>query len=789
MDEMMDTSETNRADLQMGDQPAQTPQVNPDDPVQLQNLVPIYEANDEQSAWLTKFCTTLCKQIEGDDEGRQPWIDRRANQIKLYAGAIAPLKYPAEGMKAPHDAVLCRVILQSWTRGWDSICPAKGPLIQVHSNGHEDEDIASRREEYMNWQLRHRVPNWIQGHAESFLQFLLSGSVFREHYWDPVRKTTCFDHLTADDVIVPYTSKDLDPLMRDVPRITRVLHMFRWTLEKWQDQGSFVNVDKLYEKGGDSTQRPEKSSIQEVAEEIDGVKRPESISITDDKDIAQRDVFRCHTWAKLPDQERMKPVTVVMDRSRKIPLSLTIREDDDPFDRMRFDAETKQYQITSQNMVNQFKQQVQQHQQTGGMDPMTGQPLPPPQQPQLPQQPEPCRQEPVYNMLHYRLFPNPQGFYGIGIGYLLENANELINELEAEYLLAAKLANMQQGLLPEGASTGPRGEIRAEMGKFIKTALEPEQMAGIKVFQFPGPSEGMWKFIQKHKEDSYALIADADTLSGEAGPTNETKAAAQQRNFNATQLVSVVVRRYTDPMSLEPKMLAKDNGLFMDDTEFYRVTEPNHEARQGEQPRQKKEAYRTDYLDEFDLTFTADQRLQTQPERIQTATNLINQLMNSPYAKDPQMGPILFSMGFAQLFRALDLPEFVKALGPTPPPPQPPAPPTPMDQIDENAGFFNGKDHPVLPDDDDEDHLVKMDDLKKSDHYTQMPATGKQLFDRHEAAHTAQHYQKLAKGQPTNGAAQPGGAPGMAGGPPHPGGPGPAPVGPRPPAQPPAQPV
>ena len=752
--------------------PPQQPQDLPSEAV---NLVPQYAADPKTKEWLEEQGKKLCKRVKHDDESRADWKKQRADEVKLFAGLVETMGARAGGGNAPHDPVLTRVLLQLWSRGWDQICPAKGTLMQVQPNasGFEAEKKADRREKYMNWQLRHKVPNWITGHGESYLMFLIAGSCFREKSWNPTTKTTEFEPLTADDVIVSWTRKDIDPLMKRVPRVTRVLRLHRWEIDELVDSGTFASdyADLMFADDAPSALGAEEPSvIMDANERIEGVEMPSStLAEGEDKDLKPRDIYRCQTWLKLPDQKRMKPVMFTVDRKTGYPLSLTIREAEDPFDRMRFESQKQEWMLTSQNMAAQYQQQLQQHQMLAAQ----GVPAQPPMQPQPPAQPSPPRKMVVHSFIHYRLFPNPAGFYGIGVGYLLKNANLLINKLEAEYLTSARLQNSNMSWLP--INTLPPGPKEVEIGKNIQTNLEPEQMVGIRPIVFQPPADGLWKFIDKVRSNVSTLVADADTMSGEAGPTNETKAAAQQRMFNATALVSVIVRLYMEPLKEEVKLLAHDNRNFMDDKEFYWVTSATHQKDSGPQASTQEEIYRSDFQDEFDFTFTADQRLQTQPDRVQTISNVITQLLQIPFAQDPARGAPLFYMALLKMARALDMPEFEEALGPPPPPyqpPQPPPPPQPMDQIDETAGMFVGQDHPVLPDDPHGDHLMKMGEFKASDFYPQMPATGKQLFDRHEAAHLGALYQKEHKfttGGQNGGQPGAGMAPGVGPGPGNPG--------------------
>lgn len=749
----------------------------------LENLVPQLMATDDGAAWLKKRAATTVRLVRSDIESKKDWMDMREQQIKLFAGLIPRMGYPAQGARAPHDPIIARTILQMWTRGREQLIPAKGNIIQATPVGNEDEQLAQDREQHMNWQFRHQIPNYTAGVGESYLQYLMSGSAFREYYWDSTLKCLRFDSLTADDITVSYAIKEIDPLMRRVPRVTRHLRLYKWEIEKYEAAGEFPagTTEKLYAKGS-STAKAEESNLEKQAQDIDGV-RPASTSVSlndDGDDSALRVIHRVYMWMKLKDSDVTQAVTFLVDDATNTPISLKVREEEDPVDKARFDAEQKIFDLEVANSKAQYQAQLSAwsapDQMTGLAPQAMGAPMP--VAPVMPEPPRPVTMVPSFNVIHYRLFPNPNGFYGIGVAYLLTNSNEMVNALEGEYLNAARFANLQQGFLPRGA-VPKGGEIRAEMGKFIQTDLEPQEMAGIRIFQFPPPSEGLRKVIDGMKDDAYSLVADVDTLTGQAGPTNETKAAAEQRMANATALMTAVAALWLETFALEPKALAKYNGKYMADNEPYWITAPDKTkpAIPGQpQPdvRIPKTASREMYADEFDVTFTADQRLQTQPERVSAATSLIGSLNNSPYASDPVYGPPQFYAAFLRLYKALDMPDMEKALGAPPQPgqpPQPPPPPTPMSQVQEDQMFMNEQDHPVLPDDNHEEHLMIIDDFRNSAFFAGMSSTGKQILDRHQRAHEAALYGQAAQGD-HNGNAQrmengpSAGPPGVPGGPP-----------------------
>src|SRR6185312_15136159 len=76
-------------------------------PQEAYNLVPMIMAMKTTpdgisgQEWLDKQARMIIDTTKEDEDGRQVFMDRRENQLKLYAGILKPLEYPSEGAKAP----------------------------------------------------------------------------------------------------------------------------------------------------------------------------------------------------------------------------------------------------------------------------------------------------------------------------------------------------------------------------------------------------------------------------------------------------------------------------------------------------------------------------------------------------------------------------------------------------------------------------------------------------------------------------------------------------------------
>jgi len=714
--------------------------VNLDDvPTEAVNLVTEFAKDKKKTEWLEESSKKAKGQIVKDNKSRSDWVRQRADEIRVFAGLMKD-KSTTTGGNQPRDPLLCRLVLQILARVWDQICPAKGAIIQVHETSERFKDLARRRERWMNYKVRKRIPGWVMGMYQTLVQVFISGSVFREVFYDPTIRSTRAEVVGAEDVIVHFSRTDVEPLMPRVPRVTRILHLYRWEVEELADAGVFDKkyVERVYKSPARGAAEDEGNAIEEVGREIDSVKKPERSS-GEDADMDQRDFYRCHTWMRLPDEERMTPVILTLDAKSGLPVALTVRETDDPVEMARYERQAKVAKGQAELLAQKYESDMKNWLMLGQSGAPAGQQ---PTKPVMPPEPRKPKKKIVYQMVHYRLFPNPAGFYGIGIGFLVVNTNKMVNKLQGEYLTSARLHNSSQGILPKGTA-GKRGEFSVEPGKWHESELDGEEMKNVVQIKFDPPSEGLFKFIREMKQDANTLIADVDTMSGEAGPTNETAKAASDRMFNATALLGNIGRIMTEALAEEVKIYNYHDRLFLDDVEefFSTVTEGVPPDQAGPQ-----KTGREDFQDEFAFTFTADQRLQSQPERLQILGSLLDRLVQIPFLQQDQpRAAQLYYAALKDMFKTLDKPEFEAALGQPPAAPAPPKPPTPMSQLDENFGFFQDKDHDVFPTDNHLEHLKALDDLEASEYFKDLSSTGKQLFDRHRRTHIGMFYKQQAQ--------------------------------------------
>lgn len=366
-----------------------------------------------------------------------------------------------------------------------------------------------------------------------------------------------------------------------------------------------------------------------------------------------------------------------------------------------------------------------------GMNPM--QP-PAPEPPPPPADPTPPRMVAINFFTHFICIPNPEGIYGFGIGYLLEGHNMVADTIASQIVDAGTLANTKTFFYSRQCRM-KRGDLRIKPGEGVEVDVAPQDMdKAIKMVEFGPPDAQLASFIKDQKEEAAELSGANEILSGEVGGSNETATTTQIRISQALTAISILNKRYTRARTFEGQKLARLNSVHLDDVEYFTVVDPlktvppaafppgdlsqppqggpgttppvSPQAPGGAAPApgpggpgpgggpqptpgpqminppspliQEQYIGRIDYLEDVDITVTADPRMASQPQRVEEAQGIVNALNQDPVIA--QMMPLKIA-AYRNLFIAMDRPELVAALQqslmmpPAAPPGAPGAPP------------------------------------------------------------------------------------------------------------------
>jgi len=626
-----------------------------------------------------KYVDDVCETYERDWDSGAKHRKRIAKILRLALGDIPP---PSDGEKFRlariHYPIVMKPVLRMGARIYDQQIPSNGEYFGAKPTDATDLARSVRVPKHMNWQIAHKVPEYAPNHRVLINQMLLYGSAFSYVYWDDQKRGPCHEACRTEDIVLPYWRHSKDPSLSDVPQITRKLRFVRHELESKQDSGYYINVDKLYKKleqtqGSATTGETSKTTgdINDVMDRFEGKEKPAT-------DPSQpRLLLEQHRWLKLKGEERDRPVIVTVDYGTKTLLSLIIREDEDPEDRARFNREKQANEAMYEMAMQKFAMDMAQYnagmmqpppqdmtvppmpgEQTmtappmPGMTSSTGPLVPPPTPPQPPAEPKSPRMVPINFFTHYTCFPNPEGLYGLGVGMLLEGANVAADTMGSQIIDTASLSNTPVGLRSRQAKVRG-GEIRLTPGEFVETDLSPQDLAhGFFQLKFPGPEPALGQLIKDLKEEADALSGAGDILSGEVGGSNETATTTQIRISEAMQSITIIAKDYSLSRTAEAKKFARLNSVYLDDVEYFSVVDPFKQI-----PQEPEQISRMDYLEDTDITITADPRMASQPQRFQEALQAWNLVNSSPMLA--QMPQLVMAVA-KNLFIAMDRPDLLK---------------------------------------------------------------------------------------------------------------------------------
>jgi hypothetical protein len=651
------------------------------------------------------------RDTEEDLASSEKFRERRANIVKLAVGILPPRPDGHDTLAQVHYPIIMTAVIRIHARMYDQQFPSNGEYWGVAPIDQMDLERSVRVAKHLNWQTEHQIQEYVPNHDAGMMQTLLYGSAFSIFYWNPESGRPCHEFVATDDIILPYARKTEDPHLADVPRITRQLRKYRHQLQKLERSGYYANVAGLYPKPNDpngqapsNTNSPELDKkggqVQEVVDRIQGIEKPK------DRGDGARVLWEQHCWGSLPGSDEDRPLIVTIDKETKRVLSIVLREDEDPVDRARFNREKAVNDAAYQAALERWQMDMQAYmggqtqaptmsmppemgvqtatplpfpgEMTGTEPPMPGamtpsMPMaPPPPQPEPPPDPEKPRMVPINFFTHFVCIPNPEGIYGLGIGSLLEGHNMVADVVASQLVEAATLANAATFVYSKQAKLS-RGEFEIRPGAGVETDLSPDQVdKGIKILTFPPPNPSMGQIIKDQKEEAAELSGAGDILSGEVGGSNETATTTQIRIAQAMAQITIMNKRYTRARTAEGRNLARLNSVYLQDNEYFTVIDP---FKGGPEGVQEKEIARADYLQDVDITVTADPRMASRAQRISEANTALQVIMTNPLTAQ---NIALVNAGMRNLFVAMDRPDLVAALEAVPPMPpmgQPGAPP------------------------------------------------------------------------------------------------------------------
>jgi hypothetical protein len=767
------------------------------------------------------IATKVRERFDRDLSSRADRMKRLRDLQEMYALIPKPKNFPFHKSANVRTPALTAPNLQIQARLYDMVWPANGRIFSVVPGpSDEDQAIARITETFGNSYVRYKMPYMAQGLDDTLHQTCLYGSGFRRTYWDGYCMKVRSDWVPIDDFVVHYKQRSQDPSMSDVPRYTYRHWLTLAELEEFAEAGVFVNVEDIPVGVDGDRQR---SEFAEAADKIAG----QSTEDDEADDDTPRPVLEQHCRWKMPNQPKRHPafngksryVVILIDAWSGKLLRVALREEDDPDDRRRFERQMQAFETYQQELVAfAAKQQAQLLPPPPGQD-LAGPPVPggadmamglppggppdttmpppgpppgppdttlppgagalfpppdsipnaaaPPPQPAAPLEPPapvappaPIRKRQICFFTHYRCFPS-DGFYGLGYGDLLFGLAMAQNTILNQHIDGVTLKNSKPMFMSRQLRM-QRGQVNVQPGEAIEVDAPMGSIREAIMFLDPPENDPttvpLVKMLDGMKDQ---MAGSADLMSGQIPGSNQTKGGLQILAEQAMAPITVLARRIKEAFRHELEKIWRCFGVFLEDEEIADVVGEGGKAAEITVGKWM-------FTPTAHLVPASDPRMKSQ--RVEDHMSLVQYVSQNPIVmQNPQLGMPILSQLLEQGLRIFPdgdklLPILQRAQQPPPPPP----PPQPKPQWAENAGFLTGQDSPVLPSDNDDEHLGILQMFMQDPDAQAMDKVGRDMAEKHLRAHLAQRMMKKGAAfeqqrQQALPGSVPGGPPAMAG--------------------------
>jgi len=658
----------------------QSPLLYEDDAV---NLVPIFEAHADGIDALEEIEERVTTDFDDDWRSTEEHRSRRAADWKLFAGELTPKEFPWENCANGHVPIALENISRLSARVFAEIFGGGGPIFGVMPVGPDDEAIAQLLTHHGNWQIREKIPDFIDQQHRGLLMFFLWGDVVCHSTWDVSRQQNHHEMLTCDEFVVPYTYTSTQPDFSDCPHRTRVRYMQKHEIEKYR--GIWANIDVTLKRDPSFEDTPD-TKFSDSVSEVDTIEKPSNSS------AAPYKILEYEGWLQLPNQPRERFCRVILDDHTQNIMLLEIREEPDWQEKIRYErqkAEGEQYrdariqydagkQLTieaqaalaaNEGMLPEQKAEVQAQMAA----------IPTPEPPSAPvwmknpedfnERPQAMRMVPIQMYSHAVCIDNLAGNLGLGIGRIEADLNIAADTALNQFTDAATLANCNSLLVHENVEFQD-GELVISPGSVHYVGgLSPGEMANsiVPVPRSPANPQ-LLDLVGQMEEWGQKAIQSPAVMSGEAGKSGETARGLTARIEQATKQTTVVAGRYARFVTEILKKNGRLNSIFMKDEEFFMV---NNHMGDKELLSIGRKAYTPNYAVEIlsNLKFT------TAGQKQQSATEFLQTVLGVPVLAN---NPSIQYEAIVQYLKANELEALIPTLGAPPPPPQafmPPPPP------------------------------------------------------------------------------------------------------------------
>ncbi len=593
---------------------------------------------------------------------RSEWETRRENWLKLFAGQRDPKSEPWENSANVHVPEIAIAAIQFAARALPALLPAKG-LVKGHALDGAAYYAAKRVGNYMNWQTRYQMTEFLPDTDKMLCQLPVVGTSFKKTYFDTVKNRVVSQLVPAEELVLPYRCKGLDR----TPRITHAFYLYLNDIKKRGWAGIYHNIDDLEEGSAFNANDPG-SEIKSQVDKIEGTTKTTETE-------QPRLILEQHTDLAFDGDRIKEPYVITVDEETGRVLRIISNS-------------TKEGQ-----KIDYFTD--------------------------------------------YHFIPNPQSFYSIGFGNLMEHLNEAENTVINQELDAGTLNNMKGGLV--NAKSGiKKGDLSFRLGEYKSVHIVGDDIRkAIFPLEFSPPSQTLFNLLQELRTYSKEASTVSNAMMGQLPPSDTTATSMLAVVEQGMATFSSIYSRIHRSLGIELRHIAFWNGVYLDRDEYVGIQDSMSDEYKDLMQAIQEGGYDPidDYANSVDVIPVSDPIITSRAEKLAKAKEMYAVAVENPLIANNPEG--LYE-ATVQLLEALETRNKDVILQ-KPPEPQPPPDLTPEE---ENAGFLKEVGAYVLPQQDHGDHLEKHAVFKESEWGKQLTPQGKNLLESHERETMSAQYMK-----------------------------------------------
>lgn len=305
--------------------------------------------------------------------------------------------------------------------------------------------------------------------------------------------------------------------------------------------------------------------------------------------------------------------------------------------------------------------------------------------------------EPIEHFTHYQFLPNPNGFYGLGFGFLLGKINLAVNKLTRMFIDANELSvigNLTYFISDQLGIQGDSFEMSLGRGNKIPRSVDDVRKHFMPL-KFEPPSQQTMQMMTTLREAAQRVSSSTDILSGQPDKVYQPEAMLAMIE-QGLQLFSSVQEFIGVAMEDELQKVYRLNAKYLQEDQYFMFGDDQIQVT------------REDYQDDFRVVPVFDPKYATRSQRLAKAKAQYEFVINNPLTSQDQEAIYMVSFNYLQ---ALDT-ENIEAVLKKPEVPQ-------VARIDdqnlENAYFLMPPDKrplfDVFADQDHVQHIKKIDQM------------------------------------------------------------------------------